>query len=61
MKNSETRGAYGSVAMLYADENYQKVWREKTDFYNQMKEDQYKELEEYGYLKSYGAAEPEQN
>lgn len=44
-----------------ADENYQKVWREKTDFYNQMKEDQYKELEEYGYLKSYGAAEPEQN
>ncbi len=30
------------------------VWTEKVDFYNEMKEDQYRELEEYGYLKSYG-------
>lgn len=30
------------------------VWAEKVKFYNDMKEDQLWELEEYGYLKSYG-------
>ncbi len=30
---------------------------EKVEFYYDMKEDQYNELEEYGYLKSYGAKE----
>lgn len=30
-------------------------WQQKVDFYNDMKADQYRELEEYGYLKSYGA------
>jgi hypothetical protein len=40
------------------------VWAEKVKFYNDMKEDQLWELDEYGYLKSYGgrpveaAAEP---
>ena len=30
-------------------------WQEKVDFYDNMKNDQYRELKEYGYLKSYGA------
>lgn len=30
-------------------------WQEKADFYYAMKEDQERELKEYGYLKSYGA------
>ncbi|MBO4290149.1 MAG: hypothetical protein J5865_08645, partial [Lachnospiraceae bacterium] len=29
-------------------------WQEMTDFYHEMEADQYRELEEYGYLKSYG-------
>ena len=29
-------------------------WQEMTEFYHQMEADQYRELEEYGYLKSYG-------
>ena len=29
-------------------------WQEKVNFYNEMEADQYRELEEYGYLKSYG-------
>jgi len=41
------------------DAKYQAIWDEKIDFYNAMKADQYKELEEYGYLKSYGAAAPD--
>ncbi len=36
------------------DEELIKVWTDKVDFYNAMKADQYAELEEYGYLKSYG-------
>lgn len=32
-------------------------WEEKVKFYYDMKKDQYRELEEYGYLKSYGAKE----
>lgn len=36
------------------DERYQTVWKEKVAFYNQMIEDQKKELETYGYLKSFG-------
>lgn len=31
------------------------IWKEKVDFYNEMKADQEKELSTYGYLKSYGA------
>lgn len=31
------------------------IWKEKSDFYYAMKEDQERELKEYGYLKSYGA------
>ena len=34
---------------------YQKIWQDKVDFYYAMKEDQERELKEYGYLKSYGA------
>ena len=34
-------------------------WQEKVDFYNEMREDQYRELELYGYLKSYGGRAPE--
>lgn len=37
------------------EEDYKRIWQEKVDFYNAMKEDQERELREYGYLKSYGA------
>ena len=40
------------------DTEYQKIWEDKVKFYYAMKEDQYRELAEYGYLKSYGAANP---
>lgn len=33
-------------------------WQEKSDFYHEMEADQYRELEEYGYLKSYGGRKP---
>ena len=33
-------------------------WQEKVDFYHEMEADQYRELEEYGYLKSYGGRAP---
>ncbi len=33
-------------------------WQKYVDFYNEMRDDQYRELEEYGYLKSYGARAP---
>ena len=36
-----------------------RAWQQKADFYYRMKEDQYRELEEYGYLKSLGARPPE--
>ncbi len=39
------------------DEESVERWNEKVKFYYDMKEDQYNELEEYGYLKSYGAKE----
>jgi len=35
------------------------LWQQKSDFYYEMKENQYRELEEYGYLKSFGAKPPE--
>ena len=34
---------------------YAAVWQEKTDFYNQMKQQQYDELEQFGELVSFGA------
>lgn len=37
------------------EKEYASVYKEKLEFYNAMKEDQYNELEQYGYLKSYGA------
>jgi len=37
------------------EEEYQKIWQEKVDFYYAMKADQERELNKYGYLKSYGA------
>jgi len=37
------------------DEEYVAIWQEKVDFYNEMKEHQYYELETYGELRSYGA------
>ncbi|MGN0341375.1 MAG: SGNH/GDSL hydrolase family protein [Roseburia sp.] len=36
-------------------EEYAKIWGEKVEFYNEMKEQQYAELEEYGELRSFGA------
>ncbi len=39
-----------------SDEEYNSIWQDKVDFYYAMKEDQERELKEYGYLKSYGAA-----
>jgi hypothetical protein len=35
------------------DKNLNEIWKKKTDFYYAMKEDQYKELAKYGYLKRY--------
>ena len=40
-------------------EDYQRIWQEKVDFYYAMKADQERELKEYGYLKSYGAVAQE--
>lgn len=37
------------------EENYSKIWGEKVGFYHAMQQDQEKELQLYGYLKSYGA------
>lgn len=36
------------------DEKLSKLWREKVEFYYQMRDKQYQELQEYGYLKSFG-------
>ncbi|MDF2908602.1 MAG: putative rane protein [Herbinix sp.] len=38
-----------------SDGQLSKIWQEKMDFYYAMKDDQERELQEYGYLKSYGA------
>ncbi|MDY3909366.1 MAG: SGNH/GDSL hydrolase family protein [Eubacterium sp.] len=43
-----------SLRDLRDDRQYAEVWEEKVKFYNQMIEDQKKELETYGYLKSFG-------
>lgn len=37
------------------EEKLASIWKQKADFYYAMKEDQERELREYGYLKSYGA------
>lgn len=37
------------------DAKYAKAWQEKVDFYNDMKQQQYDELAEYGELVSFGA------
>lgn len=37
------------------DENYAAIWQEKVDFYNEMKAQQFYELETYGELVSFGA------
>ncbi len=37
------------------DEEYSAIWQEKIDFYNEMKQQQYDELAEYGELISFGA------
>ncbi len=39
-------------------EDVQADWAEKLQFYEDMKADQYREMEEYGYLKSYGGHPP---
>ncbi len=41
------------------DSKFQEIWEDKTEFYSVMKDDQLEELAEYGYLKSYGAIEPD--
>ncbi len=38
------------------DPKLSQIWQEKTDFYYEMKADQEREMKEFGYLKSYGAA-----
>ncbi len=43
------------------DPKYKNIWDEKIDFYYEMKEDQEEELQKYGYLKSYGAAVPNED
>lgn len=40
------------------DEDLNSLWRDKAEFYYSMKMQQYKEIEEYGYLKSYGVSAP---
>ena len=42
------------------DEELQAIWQQKSEAYQAMKADQYRELAEYGYLKSYGARPPEE-
>ncbi len=37
------------------DASYASIWQEKVDFYNEMKAQQYSELEQYGELRSFGA------
>jgi hypothetical protein len=41
------------------DEKLAKTWQEKIAFYNDMKEKQYAEIREFGYLKSFGGKAPE--
>lgn len=41
------------LADMREDEEISKVWKEKTDFYENMKDSQYKELEEFGEIRSY--------
>lgn len=41
------------------DEKLSEVWDEKVAFYNEMEQAQYAELEEYGYLVSFGGEAPE--
>lgn len=36
------------------DKKLKKIWAKKVEFYSDMKKAQYKELEKYGYLKSFG-------
>lgn len=36
------------------DQRLSSLWADKIEFYNEMRENQYKELEKYGYLKSLG-------
>lgn len=42
------------------DAELSEVWQEKTEFYYAMIEQQYYELEEYGYLKSFGGTKPKE-
>ncbi|MFZ7134230.1 MAG: SGNH/GDSL hydrolase family protein [Eubacteriales bacterium] len=50
----------GILSEVYAlqdrrnDEEFNVIWKKKVDFYNQMKENQYKEIEKYGYIKTLG-------
>lgn len=43
------------------DEKLSKIWQEKVAFYDEMKEKQYKEIAQYGYLKSLGVKPQEDN
>lgn len=50
-----------SLKDLREDRQYAEVWEEKVKFYNQMIEDQKKELETYGFLKSFGGEASKEN
>jgi hypothetical protein len=41
------------------DEKLNKIWQAKVDFYYEMKNKQYEEINQYGYLKSFGAKAPD--
>ncbi|NLX63424.1 MAG: SGNH/GDSL hydrolase family protein [Clostridiaceae bacterium] len=43
------------------DENLKAIWQEKIDAYYKMKEEQYKELEEYGYLLKFNLKRAEED
>lgn len=43
------------------DEAVRADWEKKVQFYEDMKADQYREMKEYGYLKSYGGHPPKEN
>lgn len=43
------------------DKKIDLVWQKKCDFYHEMEADQYRELKEFGYLKSYGGKPPKGN
>jgi hypothetical protein len=43
------------------DEKLKAIWQEKADYYYKMEQEQYRELEEYGYLLKFNMKRNEEN